>query len=289
MQINEQQYKAEYKPYGKLAPMFLIKEVGLNDLNQPVQNEFYTCLLIKNGQGVNNSDLTRYNFSAVQMYFYTPYQLFEFNSDTAVDGVVVQFHSDFFCLEKHGKELQCNGVLFNNAYGEPFFDLNEEDLGDIERAILALENELKLGGVALEEALLAHLKLFLVAAVRIKLKNIKVSSNTELISPIVSAFEKLVEMHFKEIHSPSKYAEMLGMSLKSLNNICSKNYKKTTLQLIQDRLIIETKRELYLTNKSVKEIAYSLGFSDIQYFNRMFKKKTSLSPGAYRKQLGIFR
>ena len=71
----------------------------------------------------------------------------------------------------------------------------------------------------------------------------------------------------------SKYEwqiEMLPKSPKTLSNPFSKTYNKTPLQFIQERLILEAKRALHYTNKPIKEIAYDLGFKDLQGFSRFF-------------------
>ncbi len=59
--------------------------------------------------------------------------------------------------------------------------------------------------------------------------------------------------------------------------------------LITDRIIIEAKEELYLTAKTVKEIAYELGYEDEYYFSRFFKGKTEISPQFYRDTVGFNR
>ncbi len=42
---------------------------------------------------------------------------------------------------------------------------------------------------------------------------------------------------------------------------------------------------LYTTEKAVKEVAYTLGFSDQNYFIRLFRKLTRVTPQEYRKRL----
>lgn len=70
----------------------------------------------------------------------------------------------------------------------------------------------------------------------------------------------------------------------------TKNYfKKTLTDLIAERIIIEAKRELYLTNKAVKEIAYELGYEDEHYFSRFFKTNADISPQLYREMAGFGR
>jgi len=55
-------------------------------------------------------------------------------------------------------------------------------------------------------------------------------------------------------------------------------------QIIKDRLILEAKRQLKFSNKTVKEIAFELGFDDPAYFSRLFSKGTGSSPAKYRQQ-----
>jgi AraC-like DNA-binding protein len=76
------------------------------------------------------------------------------------------------------------------------------------------------------------------------------------------------------------------VSLKTLGKLTKKYFDRTPSDLIQERLMMEAKRELYLTDKSVKEIAYLLGFEDEFYFSRLFKKNTDTSPINYRKAVG---
>jgi YesN/AraC family two-component response regulator len=59
--------------------------------------------------------------------------------------------------------------------------------------------------------------------------------------------------------------------------------------MIAERIIIEAKRELYLTNKPVKEIAYALGYPDESYFSRFFKTNANVSPQMYRDTVGFNR
>ena len=54
-------------------------------------------------------------------------------------------------------------------------------------------------------------------------------------------------------------------------------------QHIQQKLIEKAKEKLSTTKLSVSEIAYSLGFEYPQWFHKLFKNKTTLSPLEYRQ------
>ncbi|MEX0662390.1 MAG: helix-turn-helix domain-containing protein [Balneolaceae bacterium] len=80
---------------------------------------------------------------------------------------------------------------------------------------------------------------------------------------------------------------MLTISAKALATITKKHFNKTLTELISERIIIEAKRELYLTNKPIKEIAFELGYEDEYYFSRFFKKNADVSPQFYRETVGF--
>jgi AraC family transcriptional regulator, transcriptional activator of pobA len=54
-------------------------------------------------------------------------------------------------------------------------------------------------------------------------------------------------------------------------------------QHIHNQLIEKAKEILLTTHLSINEIAFKLGFEYPQYFNRLFKSKTGLTPAAFRK------
>ncbi|WP_417612138.1 helix-turn-helix domain-containing protein [Owenweeksia hongkongensis] len=95
-----------------------------------------------------------------------------------------------------------------------------------------------------------------------------------------------IENHYKRLHSPKDYANLLHISPNALGKIVKSSFNKTLSSLISERIIIEAKRELYLTSKTVDEIASELGYDDPFYFSRFFKKHTKTSPSVYRKTVG---
>ena len=56
---------------------------------------------------------------------------------------------------------------------------------------------------------------------------------------------------------------------------------KTAVDQINLFLIEEAKNLLLSSNASISETAYQLGFEYPQYFSRLFKKKTGVSPKEY--------
>ena len=64
------------------------------------------------------------------------------------------------------------------------------------------------------------------------------------------------------------FKQKVGVSMKSL---------------LQQKRLIEGKKKLAFTDKSIKEIGYDLGYEDPTYFNRVFKKNTGFTPNQFRE------
>ncbi|WP_420387828.1 helix-turn-helix domain-containing protein [Roseivirga sp.] len=61
----------------------------------------------------------------------------------------------------------------------------------------------------------------------------------------------------------------------------------TIKRLLNKKRLTESQKDLVFSGKSIKEIAYDHGFNDPAYFNRVFKKETSKTPGEFIEQSGI--
>jgi AraC family transcriptional regulator, transcriptional activator of pobA len=100
---------------------------------------------------------------------------------------------------------------------------------------------------------------------------------------LVRTFSALVEMHFKTLHKVSDYANLMNKSPKTLSNVFNAFGEKTPLQIIHERIILESKKLLLYTDKSSKEISFELNFSDPVQFSRLFKNIAGVTPIEFRK------
>lgn len=95
---------------------------------------------------------------------------------------------------------------------------------------------------------------------------------------------RLLEDNYKEERAVAFYADKIGITPKRLNEIVREKFGFTVSQIIYHLLLIEAKREIGHGRKSIKEIAYELGFSEQSYFSRFFKKQTGTTPESFRQQ-----
>jgi AraC family transcriptional regulator, transcriptional activator of pobA len=107
---------------------------------------------------------------------------------------------------------------------------------------------------------------------------------------ITTLFLELLERQFPiddghtkvHLRSASDFANQLNVHINHLNRAAKEIIKKTTTQIIAERLLQESKILLKHSSWNVAEIAYSLGFTEATHFNNFFKKHTELSPMKFR-------
>jgi len=254
------------------------------------RNNYYTVVINLSGSGKLKSDFSTYDFSGQVLMCFSPYQPFMITGADDLNGVILNFHPDFFCIHLHQKEVACNGVLFNNIYQPPFITLADKDIALFLNIIEQMQIEMQNAALAQYELLISYLKIFLINGSRLRLDQSPMASAeiSGLKEPFVlQSLKDAIEENFKTKHSPAEYADLLNISPKALAKITKNHFNKTLTNMIAERIVIEAKRELYLTSKPVKSIAYELGFNDEFYFSRFFKNNADVSPQLYRETVGF--
>lgn len=254
------------------------------------RNNYYSVIWLKEGEGKLKSDFRDYEFQKNILFAFSPYQPFMMYDTYGVAGYAICFHQDFFCIHKHQEDVACNGLLFNNIYEPPFTPVDGAAASSFEQLVEQMKMELQNGGLAQSELLVSYLKIFLITACRLRVERLPALQKGEPDKKeplILKDLKQAIEKNFKTKHSAGHYANMLNISTKALGKITKFHFNKSLTHLISERIMIEAKRELYLTNKPVKEIAYQLGYDDEYYFSRFFKKNVSISPQMYRETVGF--
>lgn len=104
---------------------------------------------------------------------------------------------------------------------------------------------------------------------------------------LTQRFRKLITNHIQSSHVVQNYAGLLNVSPNHLNKSVKVTTGKTASDLINEALLMEAKALLSLPNQNIAEIAFSLGFEDVSYFSRFFKKHAKQTPSEYRKMIGL--
>ena len=77
----------------------------------------------------------------------------------------------------------------------------------------------------------------------------------------------------------------MGVTAKQLNQILVRHTGMNPTEHINIQMLVEAKRLLVNTDRSIKEIAFQLYFDDPAYFGRFFKNQTGLTPNQFRSNM----
>ena len=107
---------------------------------------------------------------------------------------------------------------------------------------------------------------------------------------VLAKFEMLLDEYFQGEHPQNEglptvkyFADKVCLSPNYFGDLIKKETGKTAQEYIQNKVIDLAKELILGTDKTVTEIAYTLGFQYSQHFNRTFKKHTGVTPSEYRK------
>lgn len=98
-----------------------------------------------------------------------------------------------------------------------------------------------------------------------------------------ACFTQLAEGDAETLPSVSRIADALHVNASYLNATIKALTGRTASAHLHDRMLLEAEAYLAQSDLQVAEIAHRLGFHNLPYFNRFFKKATGLTPLAFRR------
>ncbi len=213
-----------------------------------------------------------------------PSQQYRFESPA--DVVWWQFNREFYCIVDHDPEVSCAGLLFYGGSGPMVLTPDADVLRRLRLMLAVFDDEFQTQDAIQGEMLHTLLKRLIIILTRVA----RVSALSDSISQpqldVIRRYNVLVENNYRTLHRVSDYAVLMNKSPKTLANLFAAHSKHTPLQIIQQRIVMQARRLLLYTDKSVKQIAGELGFADSATFSRFFKTLVTCSPQEFRKTHG---
>ncbi len=268
-------YKGKAEEYLDIKPIH-----GTNCLKQTEPMDSVLTFLWFQEQSKMTVDSVEYTFSVNDIVCLTEFH------NASMEGLckakMIRFNRQFYCIKDHDSEVGCKGILFFGASQLPRFTIPNGSLEVFETIWKMFEMEMQSTDKLQLEMLQSMLKRFMILCTRTYKNQHHYDQMGSGQIDIIREYNFLVEQHFKEKHAVSDYAMMLNKSPKTLSNLFSKLSDKTPLQYIKERRLLEAKRLLQYSDMSINEIAFDIGFDDVQSFSRFFKKMEGLPPSRYK-------
>jgi len=256
------------------------------DAEAPHRHNYYEVIYFNESGGSHEIDFNNFQVQCGSMHFISPEQVHLLRRAHQVTGYVLSFSSEFFFSDAGGAGFLDTLPFFDNAGIRPILlvDKNNKET-EIKQLLLKIQDEYGSGNDDTIDLLRTYMTALLIHARRIYVPHTDVGTNLPGRSELTRRFKKRVEDHFREHKSVASYAEMLNITAGHLNDTVQRDTGKTASEIIQQRMILEAKRLLFHSSKSVKEIAFDLHYEDPSYFSRFFKTHAELTPEQFRSQI----
>lgn len=255
------------------------KLLGENDLVQELhRHDFFFLLALQTGKGTHEIDFTSYKVCDYSIFFLRPGQVHQLELKAGCRGFLMEFDTNFY----YPKDKLASQRL-KKAGNKNFCKLEVSRFKKLLAVLKYIFNEFTAKQEGYTEVIKANLDIFFIELIRQSQNPQGGSKNISTYSQ--QRFEELLELlesRIIQLKNVSQYAELLNLSPYQLNAITRASVGKTASDLINEQIILEAKRYLLATPDQIKDIADHLGYEDVSYFIRYFKKHTGYSPETFR-------
>ena len=251
----------------------------------PHRHDFYEVLYLSGGSGYHIIDSNKYKIEPPCIFFMTPGQTHKLELSHDIDGYIFLFSRDFYLLNQSNKNKLLGFPFFHsvNRQNPPLSVVTVNDNVFIknlfERGCLEVKNSNDN-----EEIIRSLLDLILLTCNRLypNEKGVVLNNKGHI---LVKKFLQLIEENYQKNLKVNDYASVLAITANHLTQLVKQITGKTTIEILQEKNILEIKRLLLYTNLSVTEIASQMNFADQSYFTKYFKKCTGQTPLDFRKEM----
>lgn len=251
------------------------KEVINHELHR---HDFFFVLALKKGEGVHEIDFKAFELTDNSIFVLRPGQVHQLILKTGCTGYLLEFNSEFY----HSTNNQANQRL-RKAGNRNFCKVDSPRFDKLERILSSTFNEYTEKMDGYQDAIKANLDIFFIELTRYSQNPKDTSGATGSYSQErLEEFLELLESHLTDNKQVSYYTDLMSLSAYQLNEITKSLMGKTASELINDQIVLEAKRHLLATPNQIKDIAFQLGYEDVSYFIRFFKKHTGHTPDVFR-------
>ncbi len=255
---------------------------------------YFRLIWVTAGEGNFRIDMKHYAIGANFLFFIRPGQFYTLEKSTPPEGYIITFTGPFLGMDDKKHDSQYTGNLLG-FFSQQVVQIDCETMIDIKETIDKMIKEQYNVNAFSMELLKRYFKIFLIYLTR-QFEGIRETGLQTKNVEYVKRFMAMVDKDFTEKRMVADYALDLYLTPNYLNQIVKKVTGYSAGHHIRQRIILEAKRKAVYSDKSMKEIAYTLGFTDIAHFSKLFKKiagvnfvdfKRDKLPVPYIPEMGI--
>ncbi len=250
------------------------------------RHDYYEILFFEKGGGEHIIDFKSFPVHDHSAHFVLPGQVHKLERKENSCGYVLLFGEDILIKNQEpGTNILLDLPFYNQNARTDFFIAKGAftEIGYLLEKVIAEEK----GGLPLSEKICGQYIMLILHLLSREGTQNKITKEPagNIRTAVLVRLKHLLEKNYASQHKPAFYADALNITPGYLNELVHKALGKASSELIQDRLLLESKRLLFYTDLSVNEIAYAVGFEDPAYFSRLFKKILKSTPSEYREAI----
>lgn len=279
--------KSNHIPINTMADMFdagiaigkasIKNSQTFKEAEQSHRDDYHLFFLLEKGNLSFEIDFQKYNIEPFSAIYIHPNQVHRLG---AFENVTVSF----WAINNENLNSEYLKMLEEITPVKPLV-LNNETFSIISEAVMLCIKLSERKHEKLYNVLLKDSCNTLVALVTSQYLEQSKSTDTLTRFEIINkAFKASLENNFITFKKPTEYAQKLNISTAYLNECVKNSTGHSVSYHIQQRVILEAKRLLFHSDKSVKEIATELGYDEYNYFSRLFTKVTGMSALKFRSK-----
>lgn len=247
------------------------------------RHNFYEFYYVAENEMIVTIDNEKYLLKEGEFILVPPMRWHAMNPhETYATGITVSFDATGYPEEIFSGKLSPLGkqVLSNlvNVYAK---NCNESEF---RLKMLSDKTEDEEKDFGYKQALKVNTEWLMLDILQNRIQAEKQKSRTEKqYNPLAESTLLYLEQHFRENPSLDRIASDLNYSVPHICRVFKQNYNESIVNYLTKLKIDEALKLIELNNRSFREISDSLGFDNVAYFTRIFKKQTGMTPSAYRK------
>ncbi len=240
------------------------------------RHDFYYMLILEKAAGSHNIDFIPYAISNHTVFFMRPGQVHQLVLKAGSTGYLLQFETEFY----FPKDEAVRQVL-RKASTVDHYQLDANGFKKVQTILTSIFDEFFQKKERYEDVIKANMGVLFIELTRNQ-SSCTLDYTSLYTQERLEKFFELLDAHIFTHKQVAQYAQMLNLSPYQLNTIVKAALGKTCSEIINEHVILEAKRCLLATSNQINQTAYRLGYEDVSYFIRFFKKQTGQSPEAFR-------
>jgi AraC-like DNA-binding protein len=249
----------------------------------PHSHDHYEMIWVISGTGFVRVDLKEYAIGNDHLYGVGPGVVHQLQINGDAEGYILSFADSFLKLADHEFDSISPIKLCQLFSEHVVVEIQKEAVPEIREIVIKMANEFNNEYSFRIQILRRFFKIFLIYLIRHLGNGMSFVKQTREIE-LAKSFMEMLDKHFKEKKMVADYASLLMVTPNYLNGIVKKNIGFSAGHLIRQRVVLEAKRMGRYSAAGMKEIAYSLGFSDSAHFSKFFKAVSGMNFSDFKKQ-----